>query len=80
MPRIVPHWEDIYMCHVCGPVKDILPCREKYHDIMLEGEYFSTLDTAGQRDELAQNWIVSAYRDKDGEIMVTIAPKQAGES
>jgi hypothetical protein len=75
LPRIAPHWEDGFICHVCGPVNDILPCCEKGHDIMTEGEYFATLDVDGRRDELAQNWIVSAHRDGDGEIALSLGPK-----
>jgi DNA invertase Pin-like site-specific DNA recombinase len=40
-----------------------------------EGEHFATLDTDGRRRELAQNWVVSAHRDSDGEISVTIVHK-----
>jgi DNA invertase Pin-like site-specific DNA recombinase len=40
-----------------------------------EGEFFAELDTAGRRRELAQNWEVSAHRDSDGEISVTIVHK-----
>ncbi|HYB88244.1 MAG TPA: hypothetical protein VEC76_15405 [Streptosporangiaceae bacterium] len=61
-PRIAPHFEDGFECHECGRVKDMVPCLTKGHKLVTEGEYFAGLDTDGRRDELAQNWIVSAYR------------------
>jgi DNA invertase Pin-like site-specific DNA recombinase len=75
MPRIAPHWEDGFTCHVCGTVKDRHACIMAGHDIVTEGEYFSTLDMDGRRDELAQNWIVSARRDSSGQITVTTVHK-----
>jgi DNA invertase Pin-like site-specific DNA recombinase len=74
-PTVAPHWEDRFICHVCGTVKDIVPCEIKGHAIMTQGEYFAGLDMDGRRDELAQNWIVSAHRDSDGEIIVGIVHK-----
>lgn len=75
LPRIAPHWRDVYTCHVCGTVKDIEPCAVSGHAFLTEGEFFASLDTDGRRRELAENWIVSAHRDSDGEIALTIVHK-----
>jgi DNA invertase Pin-like site-specific DNA recombinase len=72
LPTVAPHWEDSFTCHVCGSVKDIDACIIKGHGIVTQGEYFAGLDVDGRRNELAQNWIVSAHRVSDGEIAVTI--------
>lgn len=75
LPRIPPHWESLYTCHICGTVKDITPCQVSGHLFLTDGEYFASLDTDGRRRELAENWIVSAHRDSDGEIIVSIVHK-----
>lgn len=53
----------------------IAPHWEEKETGQTQGEYFASLDTDGRRHELAQNWIVSAHRDSDGEIIVTIVHK-----
>jgi DNA invertase Pin-like site-specific DNA recombinase len=39
-----------------------------------QGDYFASLNTEGQREELTR-WIVSAHRQSDGHINVTIMPR-----
>jgi hypothetical protein len=75
LPRIAPHWEEYFTCHVCGSVKDVAPCIAKGHGILTEGEYFASLNMAERRRELAENWIASAHRASDGEIALTIVHK-----
>jgi DNA invertase Pin-like site-specific DNA recombinase len=73
-PRVAPHWERLYTCYTCGTVKEEAPCVVAGHVLLTESEYFASLDTDGRRRELAENWIVSAYRS-DGEIVLTIVHK-----
>jgi DNA invertase Pin-like site-specific DNA recombinase len=58
----------------------IAPHWEERETDQTEGEYFAALDTDGRRHELAQNWIVSAHRDSDGEIALTIVHKDMAQS
>jgi hypothetical protein len=75
LPLIAPHWENTYRCHTCGHVKDEVPCIVSGHQLVTEGEYFASLDTEARRNELAENWIVSAWRRDDGEIALTVVHK-----
>jgi hypothetical protein len=75
LPLIAPHWENTYMCHTCGHVKDEVPCVVSGHQLVTEGEYFASLNTEARRNELAENWIVSAYRDSDGQAGAVIVHK-----
>jgi DNA invertase Pin-like site-specific DNA recombinase len=49
----------------------IAPHWEENETGQAQGEFFAALDTDGRREELAQNWVVSAHRDA-----VTIVPRE----
>jgi DNA invertase Pin-like site-specific DNA recombinase len=53
----------------------IPPHWEEIKTDQTEGEHFAALDTADRRRELARNWVVTAHRGSDGEIIVTIVHK-----
>jgi hypothetical protein len=53
----------------------IAPHWEEVKSDQTESDYFMSLDMAGRRRELAENWIVSAHRASDGEIVLDIARK-----
>jgi DNA invertase Pin-like site-specific DNA recombinase len=53
----------------------IAPHWEERETGQTQGEHFAALDTDARRDELAQDWEISAHRS-DGEIVVSIMPRK----
>ena len=59
---IVPHWDELYSCEVCGPVKDEAPCIVQGHHLATRGEHFDSLNFDERREELRQYWLIIAKK------------------
>jgi DNA invertase Pin-like site-specific DNA recombinase len=66
LPASPSHWEEFYICHTCGQVKDIAACMASGHQFNTNADHFAALDTAQRREELAQHWEISLSKDGVG--------------
>jgi DNA invertase Pin-like site-specific DNA recombinase len=68
LPRVAPHWEEFYICHTCGQIKDIAACLIQGHRFNTNAQHFAGLTPAEQREELAQHWVISLVKDGVGVV------------
>ena len=77
LPSIAPHWREYATCDNCGRVTidQAWNCSANGHHVLTRGEHFASLDTDGQRAELAR-YVVSASKLEDGTLSVGIVPRE----